>query len=105
MRLLASADGVLARREVCQAFEDAPDAPAAGPSTVATFNEKLKGGSLVLGQHNCSSRYGRVLQELPPQSGSRQEPSGGLGRLLQLTDWDFRPSLEHPVGWRWGMED
>ena len=40
--LLTCVDEVLAQCEVCQAFEKAPHYPAAGTSTVATFNEKLQ---------------------------------------------------------------
>ena len=49
MHLLTCVDEVCARREVCQAFEKAPHAPAGGTSTVAMFNERLQVGLLVLG--------------------------------------------------------
>ena len=41
-RLITCADEVLARCEVCQAFEQAPHAPVAGTSTAAMLNQKLQ---------------------------------------------------------------
>ena len=49
MHLPTCVDEALARCEVCQAFERAPRAPAAGISTVATLNGKLQAGLLFLG--------------------------------------------------------
>ena len=42
-------DEVLARCEVCRAFEKWPHVPVAGTSTVATFNEKLQADFAFLG--------------------------------------------------------
>ena len=49
MHLITCVDEVLARFEVCQAFEKAPRVPAAGISMVAAFNEILQADLLFLG--------------------------------------------------------
>ena len=49
MHLLTCVDGVLERREVCQAFRKAPRAMVAGAPTAAAFDGKLRVGLLSLG--------------------------------------------------------
>ena len=48
MHLFTCVDAAVARCEVCQAFEEAPHAPAAGTPNAAVLNEKLQGGLLLL---------------------------------------------------------
>ena len=48
MHLLTCVDGVLERREVCQALDKAPHDPAAGASSVAMFNVELRANPLFL---------------------------------------------------------
>ena len=57
MHLPTCADGVLARREVCQAFEKAPHAPVAGTSTAAMSNEKLQVDVIALRIMDVYSEY------------------------------------------------
>ena len=101
MRLLTCVDEVLTLREVCQACEKAPRAPASGASIVGVFNEVLQVNLfwMILSPW----MLWMFLEELLPHTRSRRRSAGCLGRLLQFMDRSFRPSVLRPDGCGWGM--
>ena len=95
---LTCVDEVLAQRDVRQAFEKAPRAPAAGASTAALFNEKLRldllfsDGIIALHVMDVFPKYPRLT---PVRSGNFQEVWVAFRR-----PWIgvFGPPYEHPDG-------
>ena len=65
---------------------------------MAAFNEKFQVDLLFLDDIIALDVMDVSSEYLPPNPRSREEPPEGLGRLLQLLDWSFRPSNERPGG-------